>query len=235
MRILFTTWEAGGHVPAALLVAAELQRRGEAVLFVSDEATRPAAVQAGLRFEPWRTAPNRAIASAADDPLNDWRAATPIGVVKRVCDAVMCRPALAYARDTLEIVEAFAPDVIVTQELLFGVMAAAELSRRKLVLLTGNLWCFPTRGDLPPFGPGFAPSRRPKDLQRDRITRGMIARLYDLGRAGPERRSDIDRSGAAASHPRSARRSQLDPDRQRPDVRRRRRSAARTRSPMRAR
>ncbi len=182
MRVLFTTWEGGGHVPAALTVAAELQRRGAAVLLVSDEATRPAAARAGLPFEPWRTAPNRSQPGAADDPLNDWRAGTPIGVVRRVCEAVMCGPAAAYARDTLELVQAFQPDVIVTQELLFGVMAAAERSRRRLVLLTGNLWCFPTRADLPPFGPGFAPPRSRADLQRDRIARGAIARLYDMGR-----------------------------------------------------
>ena len=182
MRVLFTTWEAGGHVPAALMVAGELQRRGDAVLFVSDEATRPAAAGAGLSFEAWRTAPNRLRLGSADDPLDDWRARTPIGVVRRVCEAVMCRPAEAYARDTLRFVETFDPDLIVSQELLFGVMAAAERSQRRLALLTGNLWCFPTRGDLPPFGPGFPPARKPADLQRDRIARAMIGRLYDMGR-----------------------------------------------------
>ncbi len=182
MRALFTTYEGGGHVPPALTVASRLQARGAEVLFVSDEATRPAAEQAGLTFRPWRRAPNRRAAAQADDPLEDWRARTPLGVVRQVCDAVMCRPAGDYGRDTLALIEAFRPDVIVTQELLFGVMAAAEVARLPLVLLTGNLWCFPTRDDLPPFGPGFAPARGQGDQQRDRITREVIGRLYDVGR-----------------------------------------------------
>jgi MGT family glycosyltransferase len=181
MRVLFTTYEGGGHVPPALIVAARLAERGHDILFVSDEATRPAAVQAGLAFRPWRRAPNRTAGGRRDDPLADWKARTPFGVVRQVCDAVMCKPAAAYGRDTSELIDQFRPDVIVTQELLFGVMAAAEARGVKLALLTGNLWCFPTRKDVPPFGPGFAPPHSPSDLQRDRIARWVISRLYDVG------------------------------------------------------
>ncbi len=181
MRILFTTYEGGGHVPPALIVAARLQARGHEVLVVSDEATRTAATQAGLTFTPWRHAPNRAAAGRSDDPLEDWKARTPLGVVRQVCDAVMCKPAGAYGRDTLDIATEFKPDVIVTQELLFGVMAAAQVAGVKLALLTGNLWCFPTRADVPPFGPGFGPARNAGDQQRDRITRWVTSRLYDVG------------------------------------------------------
>jgi UDP:flavonoid glycosyltransferase YjiC (YdhE family) len=181
MRVLFTTYEGGGHVPPALIVARRLATRGHEVLFVSDEATRPAALKARLDFTPWRNAPNRALGGQADDPLEDWKARTPLGVVRQVCDAVMCKPAAAYGRDTLDLIAEFRPDVIVTQELLFGVMAAAQGAGVKLALLTGNLWCFPTRQDLAPFGPGFAPARTPGDQQRDRITRWVISRLYDVG------------------------------------------------------
>ncbi len=180
-RILFTTYEGGGHVPPALIVAARLLERGNEVLFVSDEATRAAATQAGVSFTPWRRAPNRIAGGRADDPLEDWKAKTPLGVVRQICDAVMCKPAAAYGRDTLDLIEDFRPDVIVTQELLFGVMAAARSRGVKLALLTGNLWCFPTRKDAPPFGPGFSPARGLREMQRDRATRWVISRLYDVG------------------------------------------------------
>lgn len=183
MRALFTTWEGGGHVPPALLVARRLQAQGAEVLFVSDEATRAAARAAHLMFEPWRTAPNRGAGGQADDPLDDWKALTPVGVVRSVCKAVMCGPAERYAVDTLDLITRFKPDVIVTNELLFGVLAAAEHAGVPAALLTGNLWCFPTRPDLPPFGPAFPPAATPFEVRREAMARGMIHRLYDLGLA----------------------------------------------------
>ena len=181
MRALFTTYEGGGHVPPALMVGRRLQALGHAVRLVSDEATRTEAEREALDFQPWRRAPNRSAPASASDPLRDWKARTPVGVVRAVCDAVMCRPALDYARDTLETLEAFRPDVVVTQELLFGVMAAAEAAGVKLALLTGNLWCFPTRDDVPPFGPGFLPPRNRFEEGRERTTRAILKRLYDMG------------------------------------------------------
>lgn len=181
MRILFTTYEGGGHVPPALMVARRLQDRGHEVLFVSDEATRAAAEREGLRFEPWRRAPNRAAAAQAGDPLEDWRARAPWSVVRAVCDAVMCGPAAGYAADTLDLIARFRPDAVASMELLFGVFAACERSGTPLALLTGNLWCFPTREDVPPFGPGFAASDAKWAQNRDQFSRRLIGRWYDAG------------------------------------------------------
>ncbi len=181
MRALFTTYEGGGHVPPALTVARKLQERGAEVLFVSDEATRPAAERAGLPFEPWRTAPNRSVQAAADDPLEDWKARAPWGVVRAVCDAVMTGPAGRYAADTLDLIERFRPDVVVSMELLLGCMAAAERSGTPLALLTGNLWSLPTREDVPPFGPAFRASDAKWARNRDAFTRRLIGRWYDAG------------------------------------------------------
>ena len=181
MRALFTTWEGGGHVPPALLVARRMKDRGAEVLFVSDEATRPAAEAHNLTFTPWKTAPNRLTAGRAEDPLDDWKARTPWGVVRSVCDAVMCKPAGGYGADTLALIDGFKPDVVVSNELLFGVLAAAEARNLPAALLTGNLWCFPTRQDLPPFGPAFPPARSLFDHRREDMARRLIARLYDQG------------------------------------------------------
>ncbi|HEY8615939.1 glycosyltransferase [Phenylobacterium sp.] len=181
MRFLFTTFEGGGHVPPALLVARQLQSHGHEVLFVSDEANRAQAVSARLRFEPWATAPNRTALGGADDPLDDWRARWPPAVVRSVCQAVITGPAARYASDTLDLVARFEPDAIVSNELLFGVMAAAEKVGVPLALLTANVWCFPTREDVPPFGPGFPPARNGFEAGRDRTSRRMIGRWYDAG------------------------------------------------------
>lgn len=181
MRFLFTTFEGGGHVNPALLVARRLKGRGHSVLVVSDEANGAQARSAGLDFTPWHTAPNRAELGRAEDPLQDWRARWPPGIVRAICKAVICGPALAYARDALQAINDFHPDAVISNELLFGVMAAAELRGLPLGLLTANVWCFPTRMDVPPFGPGFAPSNRRLAIGRDLRTRSMIAGWYDAG------------------------------------------------------
>src|SRR5690606_30692798 len=120
---------------------------------------------------------------AADDPLDDWRRLWPPAVVKAVTDAVMCGPARAYAQDTLDIIADFQPDLVVSNELLLGAMAAAERSATPLALLTANVWCYPTRADTPPFGPGFPPARNAFERGREATTRKLIAGFYDQGLA----------------------------------------------------
>jgi MGT family glycosyltransferase len=70
----------------------------------------------------------------------------------------MCGPAARYAADTLAAIDDFAPDVVVSQELLFGVMAAAQARSVPLALLAANVWSLPTLEDAPPFGAGAPPA-----------------------------------------------------------------------------
>lgn len=181
MKILFTTFEGGGHVPPAILTARLLQTRGHEILFVSDEANRHAAEAAGLRFQSWRTAPNRKVAGRADDPLKDWRRIWPPAVVRAVCAAVIAGPAQAYAEDTIALLKAFAPDLVVSNELLFGVLAACEAQGQIVALLTANVWSFPDRPDLPPFGPGWSPARSGFERHREAKGREWIGRWYEAG------------------------------------------------------
>lgn len=181
LRFLFTTFECGGHVPPPMRVARRLQDLGHTVLMVSDEANRLAAQAKNLPFTTWRRAPNRLTLGDAETDIDDWKSRWPPEVVRRVCASVMTGPAHAYASDTLEIAEAFAPDVIVSNELLLGVMVAAEARKTPLALLTANAWCYPTREDLPPFGPGFVKSDSRAALWRDDKTREMVRGFYDVG------------------------------------------------------
>ena len=160
-RFLFTTFECGGHVPPPMRVARRLQDLGHSVLVVSDEINRHAADAKELPFTSWRRAPNRKRLGDAATDIDDWKSRWPPEMVRRICASVMTGPALAYARDTLEIAEEFRPDAIVSNELLMGVMMAAETRKTPLALLTANTWCYPTRDDLPPFGPGFLKKRWP--------------------------------------------------------------------------
>jgi UDP:flavonoid glycosyltransferase YjiC (YdhE family) len=77
MRLLFATFEGGGHVPAPMLVAQALRRQGHEVLIVSDRCNAAAAAEKGLPFRPWDRAPDRGALGQADSGLDDWRTRWP--------------------------------------------------------------------------------------------------------------------------------------------------------------
>lgn len=157
-RFLFATWEGGGHVQPLMLVARGLADRGHAVLVLSDACNVTDAAGVGVPFRAWRTAPSRPDKSPATDPLRDWEHKSPLDVITGLNEALIATPAAAYARDTLEAIDAFQPDVVISQELLLGVMMAAESRGLPLALLTANIWPFPTMPGAPPFGGGLPPA-----------------------------------------------------------------------------
>ncbi|MEJ2814423.1 glycosyltransferase [Caulobacter sp. CCG-8] len=174
-RFLFTTWEGGGHVQPMLLVARDLAARGHAVLVLSDPCNAPDAAALDVPFRAWTTAPFQTGKSRDDDRLKDHEADNPLAVIQRLLDRVMAGPALAYAHDTLAAIDAFAPDVVVSQELLLGPMAAAEARGLSLALLAANIWSLPTMPGAPPFGAGMLPAANDEE-------RGMHAMVGQMSR-----------------------------------------------------
>jgi MGT family glycosyltransferase len=154
-RFLFTTWEGGGHVQPLLLVARDLKDSGHEVLVLSDACNDVDAGALGLPFRPWTTAPSQTGKRREDDRLKDHEADNPLEVIHRLIDRVIAGPALAYAQDALAAVDAFKPNAVISQELLFGVMAAAESRTLPLALFTANIWSLPTLAGVPPFGAGM--------------------------------------------------------------------------------
>jgi MGT family glycosyltransferase len=157
-RFLFATWEGGGHVQPMLLAARGLIDRGHAARVISDACNAPDAAAAGVPFCTWSRAPSRPDRSPATDPLKDWLAKSPMDVIQGLVNGVMCGPSAGYAADTLAALDDFDADVVVSQELLFGVMAAAEARRKPLALFAANVWPLPTLPDAPPFGAGVRPA-----------------------------------------------------------------------------
>ena len=174
-RFLFTTWEGGGHVQPMLLVARDLAARGHAVLVLSDPCNAPDAAALDVPFRAWTTAPFQTGKSRDDDRLKDHEADNPLAVIQRLLDRVMAGPALAYAHDTLAAIDAFAPDVVVSQELLLGPMAAAEARGLPLALLAANVWSLPTMPGALPFGAGMLPAANDEE-------RGMHAMVGQMSR-----------------------------------------------------
>lgn len=180
-RILFTTWEGGGHVQPMLLVAAGLKARGHQVMVLSDACNAGDAAALDLPFRPWRHAPSRPDKTAASDLLRDWEADNPMESVSRLCDRVIAGPAALYARDVLEVLDAAPVDLVVSQELLFGPMMAAEKAGVPLALFCANVWPFPTLPGLPPFGAGMAPAGTDQDVMLHQMVGQTTRTIFRMG------------------------------------------------------
>lgn len=165
MNFLVATWEGGGSVGPALTVARKLAERGHRVRVMSDRCNRPEAEAAGAAFVPWTRAPSRPDRSKHSDVFRDWEVATPVEQIRRVLDRIMAGPALAYAEDVIEELEGEPADLVVSSEMLFGVMVGCEAIGQKFALLTCNVSLFPMAG-VPPMGPGLAP---PANAEEERL------------------------------------------------------------------
>jgi len=180
-RFLFTTWEGGGHVQPMLLVARDLAARGHDVLILSDPCNASDASALDVPFRAWTTAPFQTGKTRDDDRLKDHEADNPLAVIQRLLDRVMAGPALAYANDTLAAIDTFAPDAIVSQELLLGPMAAAEARGLPLALLTANIWPLPTIPGAPPFGAGMLPAANDEERAMHAMVSQMSRSFFQAG------------------------------------------------------
>lgn len=155
---LFATWEGGGSVSPALTVAQKLSAREHRVRVMSDRCNRSEAEAVGAAFTPWTRAPSRADRSRDSDVFRDWEVDTPQEQIRRVIDRIMAGPALAYAQDVVEELARDPADLVVSSEMLLGVMVGCEAVRQRFALLTCNVSLLPMDG-VPPLGPGLLPPR----------------------------------------------------------------------------
>lgn len=182
MNFLLTTWEGGGNVPPMLTVASALLARGHTVRVACDAANREEVERSGARFIPWRTAPSRRSRTDRSDALRDWEAPSPAEGFALALRTIMTGPALAYARDVLAELEREPADLVVSSEMLFGVMAACESVGQPLALFAANVCAFPLPG-APTFGPGLPPPRDETEREQHAAIREATMQLIDTGLA----------------------------------------------------
>jgi MGT family glycosyltransferase len=174
-EILFTTWEGGGNLGPVIAVARRLAARGHGVRVMSDAASGAAVTAAGLEFLPWR----RSLGHAA--VVDDWNLPGPEAIIPLLRDHLICGPALAQAEDVRDALRQRAADVVVTSELMFGPMVAAEAAQTRLAILTANVWPYPTVVGLPPFGPGLLPATDDAGRARDEAIHLMVGEVFNGG------------------------------------------------------
>jgi len=154
---LLATWEGGGSVTPILTVARKLRAAGHRVRVISDRCNRFEAEAAGAGFAAWTRAPSRPDRSRDSDVFRDWEAQSPPEQIGRVIDKIMTGPALAYAQDVMEELAREPADLVLTSEMLFGVMAGCEAAGQPFAIMTCNVNFFPMPG-MPPVGPGLMPA-----------------------------------------------------------------------------
>jgi len=155
---LFAMWEGGGNVPPMLSLARKLIERGHTVRWLGDGCQAEEVYGIGADFSSWTRAPHRADRDNASDFLRDYEAANPVEQFALLRDRLMIGPAGLHAQDLIEALREQPADALVSSEMLFGAMLAAEQTGTPLVLVGSQLSIFPVPG-IPPLGSGLPPAR----------------------------------------------------------------------------
>ena len=157
-EFLFATFEGGGNVPPMLGAVRRLVERGHHVRVLGDDSMQSDVAAVGGSFVPWRRAPNRPDRGVASDFLRDWEAEGEGGGLLRLLDGLTIGPAAAFAGDTVDELRRHAADVLVSCDILFGPMIAAEATGTKLALFGSNISVVVPLPGVPPVGPGLLPA-----------------------------------------------------------------------------
>lgn len=177
---LFTTWEGGGNVTPALEAIRKLLARGHRVRVISDACNRLEVEAAGATFQSWEHAPSRPDRHRDTQVFQDWAAPTPQEGLLGIIRDLWAGPALRYARDTLEELRREPADLVITCEVLFGVMAACESIGQAFVTFSPNISLSPIPG-IPPVGPGLPPARTGEERAMHAAIREGVAGMFDSG------------------------------------------------------
>lgn len=153
---LFATFEGGGSVAPMLTIVEKLAARGHHVRLMSDACNRPECEASGAHFVAWQRAPSRPGRGREFDTWDDWSHPTPQQGLANILENLWAGPARAYAEDVVEELHREPADLVVSNEMLFGVPLGCEAIGQRIALLAANIPPFPMEGFLP-FGPGLLP------------------------------------------------------------------------------
>jgi MGT family glycosyltransferase len=176
-KFLITTLEGGGSVGPAITVARKLVEAGHDVRVMSDECNRPEAESSGARFVPWTRAPSRTDRSKDSDLHRDWEAADLMDGFGRVIAAIVVGPALRYAQDTMEELAREPADLVISAELLLGVVAGCEKAGQPVVLLPSNSMVITIKAALDHAAASDAPPANEQEARMAAIAQAMGAAL----------------------------------------------------------
>jgi len=167
-RFLLALIDAGGTVPPALGVAAELVRRGHQVRILADPTVAAGASAAGCAFTTWRepphvnSLPEQTALIAAFEGGNPYRA---LQALKHFAGREMTR---RFADEVITTTRSFPVDAILADSFMPGIVIGALSTGLPTAGLMANIYLRPTIG-LPLLGTGWSPARTVLGKARDRL------------------------------------------------------------------
>lgn len=180
LRVLIATIDGGGNLPPLMSMARMLFLGGHEVHVVGEPCSRRDIEFTGARFHSWNRAPHREHRNPKTDLIKDWAESDAQAGALHVIQTLICGRANDYAQDTTALLTTLSPHVVLTLDMLLGVMIACEARKQPFVCVAPNLSMFPLPG-VPPFGSGLAPARTvPERALHDEVARGSQA-LFDSG------------------------------------------------------
>lgn len=197
-RVLVVTWDGGGNVGPAVLLARELRRRGDAVRFLGQPQQRQALEREGFAFAGFRRS-------------GPWTATGARGPVREAVGFLRLLLGRGLGRDLVREVEREPVDLVVVDCLLYGALDAVSRARIPYVVLVHSLFAAVERS-MTRGAPGAAARLAGLDpwplwAAADAV---VVATLEELDLGGDRRRPRLHHTGpvlpdlAPASPPRGA-------------------------------
>jgi MGT family glycosyltransferase len=190
-RYLMALIDAGGTVPPALGLAAQLVRRGHEVHVLSDPTVEASARSSGCTFSPWHEAPHvnsreeQTALLAASEGSNPYRA------LRALRDYAGKDMTSRFAQDVVSTAHDVPVDAILSDGLP-GMLIGAHATGKPTAVLFANVYTRPTVG-LPLLGTGWSPGDGRFVKARDSLAPGVATWL--VGRTLPRINSVAARYG----------------------------------------
>jgi MGT family glycosyltransferase len=174
-RFLLAVIDAGGTVPPALSLAAELVHRGHPVRVLADPTIEKSARSAGCTFSPWREAPHFNSRAEQTALITALEGGNPYRAFRAVKDYAGKAMTSRFARDVISTIRDFPVDAILADGLP-GILIGAQATGRPTAALVAQTYVRPTPG-LPLLGTGWSPGHSILGKARDKLVPRMASWL----------------------------------------------------------
>jgi MGT family glycosyltransferase len=174
-RFLLAVIDAGGTVPPALSLGAELVRRGHHVRVLGDPTIETSARSAGCAFSPWREAPHFNSLTEQTAMIAALEGGNPYQAFRAAKDYAGKAMTGRFARDVISNVRESPVEAILADGLP-GIVIGAHATRRPTAALVAQTYVRPTPG-LPLLGTGWSPGHGFLGKARDKIVPRVASRL----------------------------------------------------------
>jgi hypothetical protein len=176
-RFLMAIIDAGGTVPPALGLAADLVRRGHQVRVLADPTIEASSRSAGCAFSSWRDAPHVNSVAEQTAMVAAMESGNPIRALRAIRGYAGKAMTSRFAGDVVATVRDFPADAILADGLP-GILIAAHSTGLPTGVLLAQTYARPTPG-LPLLGTGWSPARGFPGRARDRLAPGAASWLVN--------------------------------------------------------